>query len=310
MSSTVLSIVLPVMILIAAGWIAARCRYVSEKVGDGLSEYVFSIAVPALIISTLTKPSAFSGIVLGYWMAYFGGVAAVWTIGMFAAFRWFRRGHGEAVMFGFSAGQSNIVLLGVPLILGAYGDEAAPAMFLLFAVHLPIMMTAAALMMDAQHGLSGAQFARLGRTLLRNPIIQALIVGLALRAIGITPDGVAKTFLDAIGGTASTCALIAMGMSLSRYSIARHWQPSLILVALKLVLHPLVVWVLAFEVFGLPPVLGGVATLFAALPTGINAYLLAARYKAGEEAVSSTIVLSTVLSVVSISVWLGLLLHR
>lgn len=50
------------------------------------------------------------------------------------------------------------------------------------------------------------------------------------------------------------------------------------------------------------------ATLFAALPAGINAYLLAARHRAGEETASSVIVLSTLLSLISLSVWLAILM--
>ena len=51
----ILSIVLPVFGLIALGYGARRAKLVLDRTGDGLSDYVFTIAVPALIFK---KPSA------------------------------------------------------------------------------------------------------------------------------------------------------------------------------------------------------------------------------------------------------------
>jgi hypothetical protein len=62
-----------------------------------------------------------------------------------------------------------------------------------------------------------------------------------------------------------------------------------------------VVWWLASAVFGLPPVWVGVATLFAASPPGINAYLFAVRYDAGVGAASSAIAIGTVLSALTMA---------
>jgi len=77
--------------------------------------------------------------------------------------------------------------------------------------------------------------------------------------------------------------------------------------ALKLVVHPLVVLVLATQVFDMPRAWAGVAVLFAACPTGINAYLFAQRYGEGVALSSTTIALSTGLALVTIVVWLQVL---
>src|SRR3546814_17942317 len=53
---------------------------------------------------------------------------------------------------------------------------------------------------------------------------------------------------------------------------------SLCVVALKLVVHPLLVWLLAAFVFRLPPLWVDIAVLCAALPTGANVFLLAQRH--------------------------------
>jgi malonate transporter and related proteins len=55
----------------------------------------------------------------------------------------------------------------------------------------------------------------------------------------------------------------------------------------------------------LPPLWAGVATIFAAMPTGINAYLFATRYQVGVAATSSAIALSTVGSALTSTLWIA-----
>lgn len=125
-------------------------------------------------------------------------------------------------------------------------------MFLLFAVHVPVVMTAVTLLKDTGRDAAGRSLGQIARTLLRSPIVVALLVGGAIRLVGVLPGGLLKGFLDSISGTASTCALIAIGLLLSRYHLARQWPASFSVVALKLLVHPFVVWLLAFHALGLP----------------------------------------------------------
>lgn len=53
-----------------------------------------------------------------------------------------------------------------------------------------------------------------------------------------------------------------------------------------------------------PPVWAGVAVLFAAMPRGVDAYLIANRYKIAEPTASAAVAVSTALSVVTVSIWL------
>ncbi|MEC9175954.1 MAG: AEC family transporter, partial [Pseudomonadota bacterium] len=76
---------------------------------------------------------------------------------------------------------------------------------------------------------------------------------------------------------------------------------------LKLAGHPALVWLLGTYVFDVPALWRDVAVLVAALPVGINVYLLAARYHAGEAAVASSLVLSAGLSFLTVTVVLHLL---
>lgn len=305
---TAISIIAPVFGIIVIGWAAALTGLLSERVSDGLSEYVFAIAVPALIIGTLTRPGLTGEVTWSYWLAYFGGAGVSWIAGSVIARRRDGIGRQGAVLHGFAASQSNTIFVGVPTILQAYGDAGAFPLFLLLAVHLPLMMGCATFLIEAEGDRSLAQrLSGLGRVLAKNPIFVALALGMALRLAGVVPTGVARSLIDGFGATASTCALVALGAGLTRYKVLFDLPGALVIAGLKLVVHPLAVWLLATKVFTMPPAYAGVATLFAAMPVGINAYLLAVRYRAETGLVAASVLVSTLLAPVTTVLWLTLL---
>jgi predicted permease len=136
------AVVLPVFGLIGVGYGARALGAVSDRAGEGVSEFVFTLAVPCLIFRTLSRAEFPAVQPWGYWLSYFLGVAAVWAVAMALAIRVFRVTGSAAVVAGFTAGQSNTVFVGVPMILKAYGDEGAVPLFLLIAVHLPVVVLA------------------------------------------------------------------------------------------------------------------------------------------------------------------------
>jgi malonate transporter len=187
-------------------------------------------------------------------------------------------------------------------------SRAAVPLFLLIAVNLPVMMTTASLLIEASgEGISRAALLRLGKSFATNLVLIGFIAGLTVRFLGIAPGGTLKAIIELIAASALPCALFAMGLSLRRYGIVGDFKLSAVIVTLKLFLHPLVVFLITRYLVSMPPVFAGVAVVFAAMPCGINAYLLAERYRSGVPATAGAVSLSTALSVFSISFWLWVL---
>ena len=194
---TALTLIIPIFGLVLVGWLASLTKIISERVGDGLSEYVFSLAVPALIVSTLTRPGLSGEIAWGYWASYFGGAALAWTVGSLIGRRTEGVDRRGAVLHGFAASQSNTVFVGVPMILQAYGEAGAFPLFMLLAVHLPLMMGAATLLIESEGGRSYSQRLKaLGLALGKNLIFLALVVGMAMKAAGLSFSGIPKALVD------------------------------------------------------------------------------------------------------------------
>jgi len=298
-----LAIVLPVFGLIGIGYLGRRTGFVSERMGDGLSEFVFSLSVPCLIFNTLVRARIPEVQPWGYWISYFTGVAVVWALAMLLSRRLFGLKGVSAVVAGFSAGQANTVFVGVPMILKAYGDEGAVPLFLLIAVHLPVTMTLATIMAEGRQ----ASPLTILRKLATHPIVVGILAGSAFRPIAPYVPGPVWQIVELLASAAVPCALISMGIALRRYGLPMGWKLPTLISGFKLVLHPLVVLLLATYVFTMPPVWAGVAVLFASCPSGINAYLFAQRYGEGVALASSTVTLSTILALGTTLLWLYVL---
>lgn len=295
-----LAIVAPVFALVALGYGVARTGLVSAKAGGGLSEYVFVLAIPALLFRTVTGSPLPDINPLPYWTAYFFGLVACWIIAGSVARRLGREPR-ESAIIGFAAAQSNTVMIGIPLILGIFGEAGTVPIIMLLVIHSPLTMTAVALLIARDEAGGGAGW-RLLRAIFTNPILLSIGAGLIWRQTGMPIPAVMKSVLKFLGDTAAPCALVAMGMSMTEASIAGNKRLICTVAALKLLLHPLLAYVLAVPVFHLPPVYAASAILFAACPTGINAYLLAQRYRSGESVTSGAITLTTILAIVTMTI--------
>ncbi|MDF2812999.1 MAG: transporter [Microvirga sp.] len=298
-----LTIVLPIFGLIAIGYVARRGNFISERAGEGLSEFVFKLSLPCLIFRTLVHAEIPAVQPWGYWISYFVGVAVVWALATMLGRRFFGLTGISQVVAGFSAGQANTVFVGIPMILKAYGEAGAVPLFLLIAVHLPVTMTLATVLAEGRQ----ASPLLILRRLVTHPIVVAIIAGSACRPFAAAIPSPFWQVVELLGSAAVPCALISMGIALQRYGIAMGWKLPLLISILKLIIHPLIVLLLARYVFEMPPVWAGVAVLFASCPSGINAYLFAERYGEGVALASSSVCLSTMLALGSTLLWLAVL---
>ncbi len=88
-------------------------------------------------------------------------------------------------------------------------------------------------------------------------------------------------------------ALFALGLSLATYSLRGQWSGMAVLIVMKMLLMPLLVFLALHYVVSVPPLWAKVALLLAAMPTGANAFLFAHRNEESVAAVSGAVALGT-----------------
>ena len=306
--------VLFVFSLVALGYLAGLTGYLRPASGEGISEFAVNVAMPLLLFQTMVK-SDFHGVTpWPLWGAYFAAVAITWAAGHLVTTRLFGRDARAGIVGGVSSAYSNVVLLGAPFILGVFGASGFEVLSLLVSIHLPIMMMASIVLFEMFGRGSGETVHPLRviksflRRLFINPLIIGILAGLAWRITGAPLPDLVERLVDTLAATAGPVALFAMGLSLRRFGISGNIRPALALSVLKLFLMPALV--LAFVwLLGLPPLTAKVAVVVAALPSGINSYLIAVQFNTGQALASNQMTLATASAVVTTAFWLTVVVH-
>jgi predicted permease len=309
---TVFDAILPVFGILVIGYLAARLGFMEDSAIDGLSKFVFNFAVPVLLFRKIAQAGLPDPMPWHLPLAYYGGVIAIFVFAAVLGVILFRRGTAEAVSYGAVACYGNTVLMGIPIILATYGDRASLPLFIIIGIHTLILVPVISL----GYALAGGKGRGLGKAmgdiavdLVRNPILIGLLAGLLYGHYGPPLPTVVSETTRLLGEASMPAALFAVGGTLARYSIGGQVPHALGLSIIKLVLLPLLVWLLADRLLGLPLLWTQVIVLLAALPSGVTPFLFATRYGAAKNTVTTTIILSTALGLVSLPVTIWLIGH-
>jgi hypothetical protein len=314
--AVIFNIVLPVFGLMGIGYAVAWLRVLPEQTDTILGDIVFTVGIPLLLFRAVIAADLSHGSPWLLWAAYFPALAVIWALGTITTRRLFGRDARAGVVGGVAASYGNTLLIGLPLVVIAYGAEGGAAMALLLAVHLIVMMAASTVLIEralaadkAADGSSGSggMLRNLVRNVLLGPVFIGIVAGIAWNLSGLTMPGPIGTGIDVMANAAAILALLAMGMSLRRFGVRGNVLPALAIGALKLVVMPLLVFAMTRWVFPLPPAWAKAMVLAAACPTGVNTYLIATRFRTGEALSSNAITLTTALAVGTVTVWLHIL---
>lgn len=306
-----LAVILPVFALILAGWLARRIGVLGPHATTELNRFVVYLALPALLFDIVAH-ARWAEIWQPGFIAAFGlGTLAVFALTTLVRLR--RPRHlADATIDGLNAGYANAGFIGFPLAAMVLGKEAlAPT---LIATILTVCVLFGIGIILIEIGLQTEKRRRhlvikVGRQLLRNPLVIAPLAGALVPMLGLTIPAPAETFLKLLGGSAAPCALVTLGLFLAtkREATERDVRTTTLLTAMKLILQPALTWGLASFVFGLSPFLTHTAVLLAALPTGTGPFMLAEFYRREAAVTSNVILVSTVVSLVTISAYLALI---
>lgn len=309
--SPLVETVLFVFGLVAFGYLAGWTGYLKTEAGDGLSQFAVAVAMPLLLFRTMISADFHGSAPWRLWATYFAAVIVSWMAGHLVTTRLFGRDGATGIVGGVAAAFSNTVLVGVPFVLGVYGQAGVDVLSLIVSIHLPTMMMASIILFEL-FGREGRRpdpplvvLTDFLRKIATNPLIIGILGGLAWRFSGVPLPRLAERFIDALADIAAPLALFAVGLGLRRFGISGNVRLAVALSALKLGLMPAATLAAAW-LFSLPPFSAKVAVATAALPAGINTYLIAVQLGTGQALTSNQMTISTAFAAVTCVFWLSI----
>ena len=307
----VLSALLPVVFLICIGFVAGRARLVRPESVKDLSNLVFLVLTQALLFRTMSQVRIET--------LDFAPVAQYFlVVGLrFAAMLWVSGRASRASVLALAGIFSNTLMIGVPLVGLAYGQAGQVLLFTLISLHALILLTAATLVLELQvareRSERSGQRQPLWRTVgtaVRNavvhPVPMPILIGLAWAQTGWGLHPVIDRPLALLGSAFGPVALVLVGITLSQTALGARLGEALRLSLVKTVVHPLLMAAVGWAL-GLRGLHLSVMVVAAALPIGANVFLFSQRYATGQETVTASVAVSTVMALGSVTLAMALL---
>jgi malonate transporter and related proteins len=308
----VLSALLPVVLLIAIGFIAGKARLIRGEAVRDLSNLVFLVLTQALLFRTMSTVHVeridFHSVALYYVVAG----------ALFFALLFLQGLSSRAAVLALAAIFSNTLMIGVPLVGLAYGEAGLVLLFTLISMHALVLLTLATVVLEllaAREAVEAgtgeprhmlATVAQAVKNAVIHPVPLPIIAGLLYAQTGWGLHPVVERPLRLLGDAFGPVALVLVGVTLAQAAIGQHLKGALLISALKTVAHPLLM-VAAGWAFGLRGMPLAVMVVAAALPIGANVFLFSQRYRKAEELVTASVAVSTALAFVTASLVMALI---
>jgi malonate transporter and related proteins len=300
------ALILPVFAVIVTGWIVAVTGYLSRALSDALIHFAYNIAMPALLIVTIAEEPAHSLINWRFLVAFGGGSLLCFALVFGLVSIKDSKSLASRTMRGMAASMTNTGFVALPVLQAIYGPRAVlPAAIATVFVAVVMFPLAVILLEVGQRDAQGARTPAMVtvRHVVLNPMVISTLIGMILSVSGLRMPGPVTAYFGILADALTPCALFAIGLGLSIDGLRANVGQASLLSAVKLIIMPVIVWGLSVAL-GLDPLYTIAAVICAAVPTAKTVYILAGEYHCEEVLVASTVSMTTLVSVISLVVWL------
>ncbi len=291
----------PIFALILFGYLLRRGRFFQQGFWDGAERLNYFLLFPALLVGSMTRAPFSSPELPKIALLSLLGVLLVWC-----ALLLLRRRHGwPAARFGVLA-QGALrfnTYLGLASISMLYGNDGLAIAAIVMAIKIPVLN-----LLSVWALASGQQMGRwqMARPILKNPLIQACLLGIFLNLSGIGLPFGSDNLMGMLGAGSLPLGLLCVGAALQPARLLDERSAMLVSSLTRLLLIPAGCAALAW-LLGMPAQAAALVIIFFALPTAPTAYILTRQMNGDSSLMAGIITMQTLLAVLTLPLVLGLL---
>jgi len=293
---SIASLLLPDFALILLGFILFRVTNWGQEFWNGAEKLVYYVLFPALLFYSTTRTpldlSSTGKLLQTAMIALVGGIALGWLGKPLLRPGPMLFESGVQTAFRFNS------YMALALASRLAGDQGVGLMALIIGFAVPTAN------MAAVHALTHKDGGLL-REMAKNPMLVSTLCGLLFNLAGLHVPEMLGASLSRLGNASIALGLIMVGAGLRMSALNEAKALAVWFTTIKLLAMP----ALAFAVgrwLELPRLQFQIAIMFAALPTASSAYVLAARMGGNGPYVAFLISAGTILSIVTLPMWLAL----
>lgn len=296
-----LDIILLVLIILGVGWLCRKAGILTASRVTILNKAAFYVALPALVFYSTGISSTFKEILspllaLGYCTILFLTLGVGWFV-----HREVDKNAKKSVAITQSY-HGNLGYMGLPVVTAALGQVAGgKASFLLgigSTIQIPITMSILVHLNQTKSRICDEV-----RTVALNPVLPALIAGLAFSCLNLSIPGLAEKGLHLVAESALPIAMLGVGATIKLKAQRKNRELMGSVLGLKILFMPLLGW-LTYTLMGLGALETKVGILMLGMPVAISTFIYAKELGGDEELASLNISLTTLISLATITVLL------
>ena len=298
--------VLPLFLIITFGILFSRTKASSKQWTDILNKYAYWIGFPALIIYSLMQlnlgDSSYASFIILNSVFILSSLLLVFPISkLFGLDRNLKRSLFLILPFG------NVSYLGIPILFNAFGKEILPYAAIISAVYVFWLLTLAIVLIEI-YGENKVSLNKLALSLVKNPLLLSIFVGLFVVIFNIEIPEFAKKTIELFSDSVTAVVLFSLGIFLGMQKIGnlREWSRVAVLAVLTMCILPFIFYELIL-LFKIETTNLKAIIIDAAMPLGVTPYVLAVQYKLETTLIARVIVFGTALSTLIIPLWMVIL---
>ena len=305
----ILNLALPYFGLIFIGFACGKAKGLPEQGLAWMNFFLLYVSLPALLFGITSKTPFEELNNPPFLIATTLGTASAFALALMAGRLVGRLSFRESTLAGLSGGYGNIGYMGPGLALAVLGSKAAAPTALIFCCDSIFLFSIVPLLIALSDGESRHWLHTIGlvvRQIVLNPLIMSACAGALAAALHIHPPVAIDNTLRFLENAAAPMALFVLGVTVALRPFGRvPWEVPAV-IAIKLLVHPLMVFGLMLLLGPFPQPWAATAVLMASLPPALNVFVIARQNNTWIEPASVAVLIGTFASVITLTsvMWL------
>lgn len=294
------NVVVPMALMMAVGVVMRLLKITDRPTMKKVDQMVSKVFMPLLMFRNVytVNFASFSGV--GYFFYGIGGLAVLFLLAVFLLPRIMARRDSAAAM-GQAVMRPNYILFGTAVALNLYGEGNIGPVMLLGAFAIPLFNAFSVVILEVGRNAS-ASFGKLMKSIAKNQIVIAAVIGLALNLSGLKLPELCLGVAEDLSGLATPLSFLSLGVSLDVKRIVGNKRTLVLGVLARLVLVPCLFMTGALAMGFRGVELCALMLLFAT-PTAVSSYPLAVTLEADGDLAGQMVVFTTLGSLLTLFLW-------
>jgi len=300
---------MPFILLAALGFFIKRRGMIDDNLVKQGNRIVFNFAIPATIFNNVYRADLSE--VFDVRFLTFNSLYLVVFFLIIWGLAWIMMKDKDLVpSFVNTAYRGSLPVVALPLLVLMFSDAYDPNILpkgILAVSVLQILTISAAVVLFAVHDPAARKKGALGIivSILKNPLVIGVILGLIFNAFGWTLPTFAATTVDSMGAFVMPLAMICVGANISFRGFDKKFKYVTIATAVKLLIMP-IAGVLVAYLFGFRGSDLTLIMILNALPMAVGAYVMQAELGGDSYIGASVLMITMVLSALTLTLFIFL----